>query len=156
MKGDKVEAVKDIDHLKPEKGELPVYCLFEDRGHNIWLATEYGVIKYNKKSSVKYSKANGFTDKRVLSIAQDKNGFMWFGTDEGIFTYNFSSFEKIDQNNGLAANKVYLILTDNNNDLWVGTTKGIDRINLNQYHSSNKIEIKHFGKDDGLKGVECR
>jgi serine phosphatase RsbU (regulator of sigma subunit) len=50
---------------------------------------------------------------------------------------------------------VYLIENDNNNNLWVGTTKGIDRINLNLYHSNNKIEIKHFGKDDGLKGVEC-
>jgi ligand-binding sensor domain-containing protein/serine phosphatase RsbU (regulator of sigma subunit) len=155
FRGEKIETVTDIDKHKPANSDLPVYCIFEDRGHNLWLATEFGVIKYDRKKSVMYSKADGFTEKRVLSIAQDKNGYMWFGTDEGVFSYNFTSFEKINQNNGLAANKVYLLIADNNNDLWVGTTKGIDRVDLDLFHSSNKIEIKHFGKDDGLKGVEC-
>jgi len=152
---DKVEIIEEIQKFKSERGDLPVYAIFEDRGHNFWLATEGGVIKYNRKTSEKFSKNNGFTDKRVLSIAQDKNGYLWFATDEGVFSYNFTSFEKIDQNKGLAANKVYLVITDNNNNLWAGTTKGIDKINLSVYHSNNKIEIKHFGKDDGLKGVEC-
>lgn len=155
LSGDKIESVKDINSFKSDRGTVPVFCIFEDRGHNLWLATEDGVIKYNRKTAVKYSKNNGFTDKRVLSITQDKNGYLWFGTSEGVFSYNFTSFERIDQNNGLAANKVYLIVTDDNNNLWVGTTKGIDRISLDIYHRNNKIDLKHFGKDDGLKGVEC-
>jgi ligand-binding sensor domain-containing protein/serine phosphatase RsbU (regulator of sigma subunit) len=155
VQNEKIIPIDEIQRFKSERGKIPVYCIFEDRSLNLWLATEDGVIRYNRKTSVKFTKADGFTDKRVLSIVQDKNGFLWFGTGEGVFGYNFSSFEKIDQNNGLAANKVYLVINDNNNDLWVGTTKGIDRINLNIFHSSNKIEIKHFGKDDGLKGVEC-
>jgi ligand-binding sensor domain-containing protein/serine phosphatase RsbU (regulator of sigma subunit) len=149
------ETINEIQKFKPDRGDLPVYCIFEDLSHNLWLATEDGVIKYNRKNSVKYSKAEGFTDKRVLAISQDKNGNLWFGTGEGVFRYDLKSFDKIDQNQGLAANKVYLIIADANNDLWVGTTKGIDRINLNLYNSAKKIEMKHFGKDDGLKGVEC-
>ncbi|MCE3278989.1 MAG: rsbU 7 [Bacteroidetes bacterium] len=155
FKGEKLIEIEEIKKLAVTQGSLPVFAIFEDRGRNLWIATEDGVIKYNRKTAIKYTKGNGFTDKRVLSIAQDKNGYLWFGTGEGVFSYNFTSFERIDQNNGLAANKVYLIENDNNNNLWVGTTKGIDRINLNLYHSNNKIEIKHFGKDDGLKGVEC-
>jgi ligand-binding sensor domain-containing protein/serine phosphatase RsbU (regulator of sigma subunit) len=155
FKEEEIVEVPEIKALGAAQGTVPVFCIFEDRGRNLWISTEDGVIKYNRKTAVKYGKANGFTDKRVLSIAQDKNGFMWFGTSEGVFSYNFSSFERIDQNNGLAANKVYLIATDNNNNLWVGTTKGIDRIDLGIFHAENKIDIKHFGKDDGLKGVEC-
>jgi ligand-binding sensor domain-containing protein/serine phosphatase RsbU (regulator of sigma subunit) len=155
INGDKIETVDVVKKFKTDRNTTPVFCIFEDRGHNLWLSTEDGVIKYNRKTAVKFSKANGFTDKRVLSISQDRNGYLWFGTAEGVFSYNFTSFEKIDQNNGLAANKVYLIINDNNNNLWVGTTKGIDKINLDVYHSNNKIDIKHYGKDDGLKGVEC-
>lgn len=154
LKNNKFQKIDVLDKLKGNT-DLFVYSIFEDRGHNLWLATEDGVIKYNRKIAVKYSKDNGFTNKRVLSIAQDKNGYMWFGTDEGVFSYNFTNFEKINQRNGLAANKVYLMILDDNNNLWVGTTKGIDRIDLQVYHSGNKIEIKHYGKDDGLKGVEC-
>jgi ligand-binding sensor domain-containing protein/serine phosphatase RsbU (regulator of sigma subunit) len=155
LNGDKIQTVDIIQKLKTDNSPTAIFCIFEDKAHNLWLSTEDGVIKYNRKTAVKYSKPNGFTDKRVLSIAQDKNGFLWFGTADGVFSYNFTNFEKIDQNNGLAANKVYLIVTDNNNYLWVGTTKGIDRINLEEYHANNKLEIKHFGKDDGLRGVEC-
>ncbi|MCW3103285.1 MAG: hypothetical protein JWO09_1725 [Bacteroidetes bacterium] len=155
FEGDKIKTADAVGKFASERGTTPVFCIFEDRGHNLWLASEDGVLKYNRKTVVKYNKSNGFTDKRVLSIAQDKNGYLWFATGEGVFSYNFSSFEKIDQNKGLSANKVYLVTTDNNNNLWAGTTKGIDRISLETYHASNKIDIKHFGKDDGLKGVEC-
>ncbi|MGQ0828622.1 MAG: two-component regulator propeller domain-containing protein [Bacteroidota bacterium] len=137
------------------KSGLPVYTICQDRSNNIWIATEEGVIRYNQKTAQRYNKSNGFTDKRVLCILQDKKGYMWFGTDEGVFSYDFTSFEKIDQNKGLAVNKVYLMLVDNDNNLWVGTTKGIDKINLQLLYSTNKIEIRHFNKEDGFKGVEC-
>jgi hypothetical protein len=51
-------------------------------------------------------------------------------------------------------NKVYLMLLDGNN-LWVGTNKGLDKINLDVYYATNKFEIKHYGKEEGLNGVEC-
>ena len=155
FKDNKIEIIDEIKKLKIDADKQPIYCIYEDRSRNLWLATEQGVIKYNRKTAELFNKKNGFTDKRVLSITQDKNGYIWFGTDEGVFNYNFTNFEKIDQNKGLAANKVYLLVLDNANNLWVGTTKGIDRIDLDTYHSSNKINIKHFGKDDGFVGQEC-
>jgi ligand-binding sensor domain-containing protein/serine phosphatase RsbU (regulator of sigma subunit) len=155
LKDNKIESVNEVKKLTNETGKLEIYCIYEDRSRNLWLATDQGVIKYNRQSAERFNHKNGFTDKRVLSITQDKNGYMWFGTDEGVYNYNFTDFEKIDQNKGLAANKVYLIVLDNSSNLWVGTTKGIDKINLEIYHSENKIEIKHFGKEDGFVGLEC-
>ncbi len=151
----KIQVVELISKIKSERSDIPIYCIYEDKNFNLWLATEDGVIKYNGKTTEKFNKKNGFTDKRVLSIAQDNNGQMWFGTDDGVFGFDGKKFNTINQNDGLAANKVYLIVIDNDNNLWVGTTKGIDKINLQVLHTSNEIEIRHFGKDDGLKGVEC-
>lgn len=155
MKDGKLIWIKELEKLKTKENAIHIYSIFEDESHNLWLATEYGVIKYDRKSCVKYSKTNGFTDKRVSSITQDKNGTLWFGADEGVFSYDFKTFKNINQNNGLAANKVYLMVLDNEGNLWAGTGKGIDKINLQTFDKNGTYEIKHFGKEDGLKGIEC-
>jgi len=150
----KIEVLDTVQKGKAAIGKIPISSIFEDKSHNLWLATEDGVIKYNHETIIKYNKANGFTDKRVFSTAQDINGYLWFGTDEGVFRYNNTDFKKIDNSNGLSANNVYFIQFDNTDNLWVATTKGIDRINVKQYNSGGKIEIRHFDKNDGLNGRE--
>ncbi|MES2286376.1 MAG: two-component regulator propeller domain-containing protein [Bacteroidota bacterium] len=154
LKEDKIEIIDEVKKLKVGNGRIPIYSIFEDRSHNLWLGTEDGVIKYDRKTAIKYTKINGFTDKRVISITQGSNGYLWFGTDEGVFCFNLTDFKKIDQNAGLASNSVYFIEFDKINNLWVATTKGMDRINITLYNSNNKIEIRHFDKDDGLQGME--
>lgn len=151
---EKFVPVEIINKVKTDRGNLPVYSILEDRSGNIWFASENGAIKYNGKTVERYNKANGLIDKRVTTIVQDKKGHLWFGTDEGVFEYNYTSFQHIGENEGLASNKVYLMLLDGNN-LWVGTNKGLDKIDLDVYYSANKFEIKHYGKEEGLNGVEC-
>ena len=154
LKNGKIEIIEAVKKQKVGSGRMPIFSIFEDNNHNLWLGTEDGIIKYNQKTAVKYSKKNGFTDNRVISITQGSNGYLWFGTDDGVFCYNLTDFKKIDQNAGLASNSVYFIEFDKGNNLWVATTKGMDRINVTLYNSSNKIEIRHFDKDDGLQGME--
>ncbi|MCE9538235.1 MAG: SpoIIE family protein phosphatase, partial [Bacteroidetes bacterium] len=154
LKDGKIEIIEAVNKLKTKSGTVPINSIFEDKNHNLWFGTEDGVIKYDRKTVVKYNKNNGFTDKRVISITQGSNGYLWFGTDEGVFCYNHTDFKKIDQNNGLASNSVYFIEFDRINNLWVATTKGMDRINVTLYNANKKIEIRHFDKDDGLNGME--
>ncbi len=154
LKDGKIEVIEAVKKFKIKNGTIPIYSIFEDNSHNLWLATEDGVLKYNRETLVKYNKSHGFTDKRVISTTQDKQGNIWFGTFDGVFRYNGINFKKIDQNDGLASNSVYFIEFDMTNHLWVATTKGIDRIDVHIFNSSNKIEIRHFDKDDGLRGVE--
>ncbi|MBL7884785.1 MAG: SpoIIE family protein phosphatase [Bacteroidia bacterium] len=154
FENNKFTNITSISELKTDRGNLPVYCIFEDRSGNIWFAIENGAIKYNGNKVERFTKANGFIDKRVTTIVQDSKGHLWFGTDEGLFEYNYTRFQNISSNDGLASDKVYLLLLDGEN-LWAGTNKGLDKINLETYYSNNKIEIKHFGKQEGLNGVEC-
>ncbi len=154
FKNNKFEIVRFATNVQSPGKALPIYNIFVDRNNSFWLASENGVIKYSGNTFQKFNKSNGFTSKRVISTLQDRSGHLWFGTDEGVFSYNYTSFENINVNNGLAANKVYLMLL-NKDFLWVGTNNGIDKIDLQQLHSSNTIKIKHFGKEEGLQGVEC-
>jgi ligand-binding sensor domain-containing protein/serine phosphatase RsbU (regulator of sigma subunit) len=146
--------IETINKVKTDRGNLPIYSILEDRSGNIWFASENGAIKYNGKTVERFNKSNGLIDKRVTTIVQDKKGHLWFGTDEGVFEYNYTSFQQMGESQGLASNKVYLMLLDGNN-LWVGTNKGLDKVNLDVYYATNKFEIKHYGKEEGLNGVEC-
>jgi ligand-binding sensor domain-containing protein/serine phosphatase RsbU (regulator of sigma subunit) len=154
FKNNKFEIVQFPSNVQSTGIVIPVYNIFMDRNHTLWLASENGVIKYSGTTFQKFNQSNGFTNKRVISTVQDKSGYLWFGTDEGVFYYNYTSFININVNEGLSAAKVYLLLL-NNDFLWVGTNNGIDKIDLQQLHSNNTIKIKHFGKEEGLKGVEC-
>ncbi len=154
FKDGKISINKDVDKLKDDKDNNYVYSIYEDRNRDLWLATENGVIKYDRKKAVRINKANGFTDKRVTSILQDNTRYLWFGTDEGVFSYDYTNFNTINEGMGLASNKVYLMILEKN-FLWVGTNKGLDKINLNAFHKKKLVEIRHFGKEEGLKGIEC-
>jgi len=154
FKDGKISINKDVDKLKDDKDNNYVYSIYEDRNRDLWLATENGVIKYDRKKAVRYNKANGFTDKRVTSILQDNTRYLWFGTDEGVFSYDYTTFKTINEGMGLASNKVYLMVLEKN-FLWIGTNKGLDKINLNTFHKKNLVKIRHFGKEEGLKGIEC-
>ena len=154
FKDGKIFNVEAVNTIKNKKDDKEIWSIYEDSNSDLWIGTEYGVIKYNHKSVVRYDKSNGFTNRRVLSITKDIFGFLWFGTDEGVFCYDNKSFISINQNNGLSANKLYLILSDDNY-LWIGTRRGLDRLTLSALHVEKKVEIKHYGQEEGFKGVEC-
>jgi ligand-binding sensor domain-containing protein/serine phosphatase RsbU (regulator of sigma subunit) len=155
FKDGKFTVVPQVSALKAnEESKIFIYSIYEDRNHDLWLATEHGVIHYDRKTAVRVNRGNGFTDKRVTCILEDNTRYLLFGTDDGLFSYDRSAFKNINEGKGIASNKIYLMLLEKNY-LWIGTNKGLDRINLNEFHKKDVVEIRHFGKEEGLKGVEC-
>lgn len=151
----KKEHVDIVNKLKGAP-ELAIYNIVEDNEHNLWLATaSYGVIKFDGKSAEIFNAKNKFTDKSVYNIVKDKNGNLWFGTEDGVFYYNHKEFVNISEKDGLISNQVYFLVLDDKNRLWIGTNKGIDAMQINDFISNKKVNVKHFGKEEGLKGSEC-
>jgi len=150
----KISVVGAVNSLA-QKGNLPIYGMNEDKEGNLWLATATGAIKYNGKTAEVIGSKNKFTDKTVYNAVKDKNGNLWFGTEEGVFFYNFKEFVNIGEKDGLISNQAYFLLFDNQNRLWIGTNKGIDALQVNDFTSNKKVTIKHYGKEEGLKGLEC-
>ncbi len=136
--------------------DFPVYSMLEDNNKNIWLSMGIGgAIRYDGKSIQRFNSKNKFTDKSVYNCVKDKHGNLWFGTEEGLFYYNFKEFVNVSEKEGLSSNQAYFLLFDAKNNLWIGTNKGIDELNVDEFLSGKKISIKHFGKEEGLKGLEC-
>jgi ligand-binding sensor domain-containing protein/serine phosphatase RsbU (regulator of sigma subunit) len=151
----KKEPVEIVNKIKA-RADLAIYNITEDNNHNLWLATaSYGAIKFDGSSAEIFNAKNKFTNKSVYNVVKDKNGNLWFGTEDGVFYYNNKEFVNIGEKEGLISNQVYFLVFDSKNRLWVGTNKGIDELDVDAYIANKKVSVKHYGKEEGLKGLEC-
>lgn len=153
--GGKKEPIDAVNKLKGS-ANMSIYDIVEDKKHNLWLATaSYGVIKYDGKSVEMFNSRNKFTDKTVYNIVEDKDGNFWFGTEDGVFYYDNKTFTLISDKDGLVSNQACLLLFDKENKLWIGTNKGVNVLQTDLFVSKKEIHLKYYGKEEGIKGVEC-
>jgi ligand-binding sensor domain-containing protein/serine phosphatase RsbU (regulator of sigma subunit) len=138
-----------------EKDYKSVICIYADKKGVRWFGTEKGAVREENGQLKVFRKNEHFSDKRVSCIVEDEEGKIWFGTDEGIFVFDGTHFFKADENNGLSSNKIYLIIFDQKGFLWVGTNKGLDRLDAKKFRDQRLVELRHYGKEEGFKGVEC-
>lgn len=73
-----------------------VFAINEDMAGNIWIGTaDAGVWKFNGKSFVNYTIANGLPSNTINVIYKDKKGDLLFGTQgDGVCKFNGFSFYK--------------------------------------------------------------
>ncbi|MCD6066440.1 MAG: rsbU 7 [Bacteroidetes bacterium] len=153
--GSRFNAVELVNSAKTGKEDAPIYSIYEDKNHALWLSGNKGVIKYQDNKVTLFGAAQGFIDQSVFCTLQDPGGNYWFSSESGIYRYDGKAFKNINDTMGLSSNQVYLLQMDDKNNLWIGTNNGLDKLSLTEYNSSGKIDIKHYGKEEGLKGLEC-
>jgi ligand-binding sensor domain-containing protein len=145
--------VKQVNKLKADGFEFAIYSIVEDKHGNIWIGTANGLIKLENNHITIFNEKNNFISSTVLASSIDDQKNLWFGTGGGLFNYDYKSFTKISQKNGLSSNNILALQTDNNQRLIIGLNTGVDILNLNDYYN-HKINVQHFGKDDGLLNLE--
>ncbi|NLD37757.1 MAG: response regulator [Desulfatiglans sp.] len=77
--------------------------IFEDDGDIIWIATRYGLNKFDKKreSFEVFTKENGLPNDLVYGILKDTEGFLWISSNGGLSRLNpetkeFNNYTKVD------------------------------------------------------------
>lgn len=156
------QKAKQYKHNPSDSLSIPqkqVYSLFEDKDHNIWLATENylcRVVNFEKGIFEKFIYQNApSSDEQVRTvITQDKSGTIWLGTKNGLLRFNkneksFIAFKNQPDNpNSLSTNLIKSICIDPDSDsdiLWIGTAGG----GLNKFDVKKNVFI-HFTEKDGL------
>lgn len=136
--------------------------VFEDSKQNLWVGTSAGgiaqMVEQGGKISFKnFSEKEGLADNVVLSIAEDKNGNIWTANFGGVSCIDpvAGKIKKLTTRDGLSSNTAYAIGFTNEGRAIIGTNKGVDNLNTAEYLKSGKVSVRHFGKEEGFRGVEC-
>ncbi|MCF8241315.1 MAG: SpoIIE family protein phosphatase [Melioribacteraceae bacterium] len=129
----------------------------------LWIATDGGLDKFNKRTGVSksYSKdvndQNSLIDNRVMSVYEDNDGIVWIATFGG----GLSRFDPVKEaftlyttQDGLPNNVLYGILEDEKSNLWISTNGGISKFTKYETGSEGDPVIVNFNKLDGLQGNE--
>lgn len=109
-----------------------VQKIFQDREGFIWMATRYGLCKYDGYQVTVY-KSNLYapgllTNNNIYCLADDYDGNLWIGTQEGLNVLNKKTGE-IRQYTfpAIPNNNVSCLLVSTDNTVWVGTDSGLAR-----------------------------
>lgn len=117
-------------------GKEPWYVM-EDSRHQIWVATERGIARYNRSSDdfTRFTpppEMLGGADSVLYSrvLFEDSKGRFWVGAISGLFLLDRDSGEFTryqhdeDDSSSISANYVKAITEDDKGDLWIGTEGG--------------------------------
>lgn len=132
-----------------------VQKVYQDREGFIWLATRFGISKYDgyrfTHFQSNYITQGLLTCNNVLDLADDNDGNIWIATLEGLNRYNKYSGEmaryKAPQ---IPDDYVSCLLVTRSNEVWIGTDGGVCR-----YESANdSLHLFTTGESGGamLKG----
>ncbi len=124
------------------------YEITEDKAHNIWIATNEGLSKFDqqKETFLNYTlpdKIVGQRSNRINTLHFDEAGMLWLGSKNGLLQFNPTNaiFKKI---NAYPLNlNISKIIASANGYMWVATDDGVVHYNLqNDKHNVYKIDIK--------------
>ncbi len=141
-----------------------VNTILKDSKGNLWAGTwGRGLCLLKDGKTFVYNKENGLRSDVVISLFEDKDGILWIGTFAGglsRFCYRRGIFTHISKRDGLPDNTIYSIFEDKSQNLWFSSNRGIFYVNreeLNDFAAGKleKIRSSLFGKEDGMKSIEC-
>lgn len=127
----------DRPKLKKTQSKNPgdnVHCSLQDKAGSLWFGTTGdGVFKYDGKSFIQFTTANGLNSNLVWSILEDKSSNIWIGTEAGVCLYDGKIFNVIQillrknlpPNTKRNTHGVFNIMQDKSGKLWFATIDGV-------------------------------
>ena len=100
-----------------------IYCLFEDREGNIWIATANGLDRFRDFAVVTFSVKQGLSGLFVGSVLAAKDGGVWLSTYGGLNRWNGGSITTVNGGglNGFQPNSLF---QDDSGRIWASTSTG--------------------------------
>jgi signal transduction histidine kinase/CheY-like chemotaxis protein/ligand-binding sensor domain-containing protein len=132
--------------------------IYEDRSHNLWIGTTYGLNKFNQNTNTftryKFSQSNpkGISNNTVTSILEDSKSNLWITTASGLnlFDRHSNVFKHFihDAHNGhsLSSDIVNYVYEDSHQNLWIGTENGLNLFD----RSTGDFSLYYYKKDSGV------
>ena len=153
----------DVDLINMSDGlsENRIVDLCTDQFGRVWFATSasgIGVLLPDN-TVLNFGKGDnpGLVSNAIRSLSIDQHNWLWIGTaGDGISRMDLNAdtlqIAPLAFEQGLDSDNIYFIEFDVDQHAWIGTESGVDRMLLND--EREPIELVHYGKDEGLLGIE--
>ena len=154
---DSIDPGGGVDELFDRRnGSIRAIC--EDRGGLLWIGTNRGLNRFDKKSGRfihcwhDFNQTNHF-DNWINSIYEDTSGILWLGGGAGLVAFDQRTGTSIQYAHdpkdprSLSSNEVSSITEDKAGQLWVGTYH--DGVNVFDKGTKSFTHYVHSEKDPG-------
>lgn len=123
----KDNAMLDIQYLDIGQGLKYSYIndLCQDKMGNIWMATDYGISKYDGTYVTNYTENEGLIHNRVNVVYADDSGRIWAGTQKGFCYLDGNTFVYFSDNEKIFNNQILGISNDTTGNLWIKSAQGL-------------------------------
>lgn len=98
-----------------------VYDLHQDRDGYLWIATGYGLNRFDGRRMETYYRQDGLSGNQINRIAEDDSGRLWIGTDSGVSIMEGDTVRSPDYLEDLRRYSITAIYQDHHQDWWFGT-----------------------------------
>ncbi len=114
-----------INQSAPDEPSYQVYALMEDREGSVWAGSEEGLTRLTPKAFKTYTKRDGLTLNRVVTVAGARDGSIWVGLHGGGLNHLVNGkIETLNKANGLSSDFVMAMCEGHDGSLWLGTDYG--------------------------------
>jgi signal transduction histidine kinase/ligand-binding sensor domain-containing protein len=107
-----------------------VWCLLEDREHNIWVGTQSGLNRFRDEKITTLTRREGLASESVDALAAGLNGTVWASTSIGINRID-GEHRDLYLHGAIAMG----LSMDSENMLWAGTNRGVMRMENGKWSS---------------------
>ena len=135
-----------------EKGlsESVVNDLMQDDHGYLWIATGYGLNRFDGITFQNYYEENGLLNNKIYSLFEDREGTIWIGTGGGVNIMEDDSLQTIAELEPLTRSTVLEIYQDSHGEYWFATDgEGI-------WHYDRRGELTQYTEVHGLANNRVR
>lgn len=101
-----------------------IWALRQDRRGFLWVATTWGLARYDGQSFATLSVPEGLPSPNVRTLLEDRQGRLWIGTNAGLARYDGRQIVAFDEPD-VPRVAIWASALDRHGQLWFGTEVGL-------------------------------
>ncbi len=135
-----------------------VWDLLEDSRGYLWVATTWGLCRWDGERFDTFAPPEGLPSPTVRSLLEDRRGRIWIGTNNGLAVYDGTRIEALTAPGGPPPGAIWASEVDREGRLWFGSERGLVLFDGHRFRSfttadglaSNYVYALHAAADGGL------
>lgn len=130
--------------------EAVVNDFVQDKEGFLWIATGYGLNRFDGINFRNYYTEDGLGNNRVQSLYLDSKDRVWIGTDNGVNLIKEDSIRTVAELDPLHSSSILAVYEDSQNDFWFATDgEGV-------WHFDQNSELTQYREIHGISSNRVR